>query len=31
MMTAFVLNYDLFLNDKFTSNNALIISIGDIA
>ena len=25
------LNYDLFLNDKFTSNNALIISIGDIA
>lgn len=29
MMTAFVLN--LFLNDKFTSNNALIISIRDIA
>ncbi|WP_342981896.1 DUF1934 family protein [Parabacteroides merdae] len=25
------LNYDLFLNDKFTSNNALIISIRDIA
>ena len=24
-------NYDLFLNDKFTSNNALIISIRDIA
>lgn len=25
------LNYDLFLNDKLTSNNALIISIRDIA
>ena len=25
------LNYDLFLNDKFTSNNAFIISIRDIA
>lgn len=31
MMTVLVLNYDLFLNDKFTSNNAFIISIRDIA
>jgi len=25
------LNYDLFLNDKFASNNTLIISIRDVA